>query len=453
MKARWMKLICVGMIAMLLVSCNQKPTAQKGDTLITPTNTEEQPIAEDFPTLKIEKVLTFPTDDKTYRPLTLQGNQYFYRDFDYKSQIFHYKAVDINTKKILWDVVYNNVEFPMTHSPQIIQNLVLFTSDNRSKDDPKSKILALDINNGSIRWQRYLGGSGNMNLIQKTLFVPSWSNLYALDFQTGKLLWSKSIYDFFPSYSKEKDYYHIAAFESNQNTLFVGYTLEQEITGTSRTNHYGCIAIKPDNGSILWKYEKEYREWANIEVEGFKIVDSYLLAYGFTLLDYNNSKMLWQYKPENPEYKNPEDYLVGYIPSERILIYRTTYEIGFEKYGTTLFGVDINTGVTKWKQEVKEKGDSKNSQNLFCVDQNQKTNQICEFILKYINNEKGSDQTQINSMDVYDGQTGKLLQSYELPVSSWFSDLKSEIRFHEGWWYFIGETSQGDTLFRFQLNQ
>jgi outer membrane protein assembly factor BamB len=428
MKAKSAKLICMGLLSMLFASCIHEPVAQK-----------QEP--KDFPTLKMEKVFTLPADDNIFRPLTLQGNQYFYRDFDYKSQIFHYKAVDIDSKKIIWDVIYNNLEFPMTHSPQLIQDLVLFTSNNLSKDDRKSKILALDINNGSIRWQRYLDGSGNMTLFQKTLFVPSWSNLYALDFLTGKLLWSKSIYDFFPGYSKEKDYYHIDAFDSNQNTLFIDYILETDISKPMPSSYYSCLAIEPFKGSILWKYEKKPFERDRFFGESFEVIGTYLLIDGFTLVDPKNGKMLWQYKPEDLEDQNSEAYLVGYIASEQLLIYQ---------YDSTLTGLDISTGQQKWKQEVEEKRNPYYFQDSYYVDQNHQTNQIFKFNSRDFKGEKGY-QTLIDSMDVYDSKNGKLLQTYEMPAPCWFKDLKSEIRCNQGWWYFIGTSPNGDFLFRFQL--
>jgi len=440
MKARWMKLFCVGMIAMLLVSCMHKPIAQKEDP-------------EDFPILKMEKVFTGPTDENIIRPLLLHGNQYFYRDFDFDTHQEHYLAINIDLKKTQWDKTYPDLEFPLTEFPQLIQDLVLWPSTNGDKYSPESKILALNKDTGSIKWQFRIDDTyGDIVLIQKTLFVTSWIRIYALDFQTGKLLWKKSIYDFFPGYSKEKDYYHIGTVLSNQNTLFLGYTLETDMTKDDRTVFKGCLAIQPVNGSILWKYEKEYKEWSGIEEEDFEIIGSYLLAYGFTTLDTKNGKKMWQYKPEDLEYKDPETFFVGYVDSEKLLIYRTTYEVRFEEYGTTLTGLDIGSGKPKWKQEAKEEGDSQNSQNLFCIDENHQTNQIFMF-----NSSLHENQTLIDNMDVYDSKDGKLLQSYEMPVSYWIRVLKSEIRFHQGWWYFIGTSSTNggdqDNLFRFQLNQ
>jgi outer membrane protein assembly factor BamB len=383
---------------------------------------------------------------------------------DYKevADYFHYKALNINTKKILWDAAYPDLSLSNQGSPILIHDLVLCPSTNGDKHSPKSIILALNIDDGSIRWQFRIDDTyGDIVLIQKTLFVTSWIRIYAVDFQTGKLLWKKSIYDFFPGYSKEKDYYHFNASTSNQNNLFVTYALEKMNNNQNSTEYLGCLAILPENGSILWKFEKNLKQWliATSYSETLDVIGSYLLVYDYTLLDVNKGNMIWQYIPEKPEndydgafYGEPTSFYVGYSSVEQLCFYRVCHEVDFEIYGTTLFGVDINTGVTKWKQEAKEKGESENSQSLFCVDQNQKTNQIFEFILKYIKDEIGY-QTQIDRLDVYDGKTGKFLQSYEVPPSSWFKDLKSVIRFHQGWWYFIGETSLGDTLFRFQLNQ
>jgi outer membrane protein assembly factor BamB len=433
------------MIAMLLVSCNQKPIAQKQ-------------VSKDFPTLKMEKVFNHITLNG---PLLLQGDQYLFMDYKEEADYFHYKALNINTKKILWDVAYPDLRLSNQGSPLLINDLVLCPSTNRDKHSPKSIILALNKDTGSIKWQFHIDDTyGDIVLIQKTLFITSWIRIYALDFQTGKLLWKKSIYDFFPGYSEENDYYHLNAINTNQNNLFVTYAYEKLNNNQGSSEKLGCLAIKPENGSILWKYEKELMEWliATSYNETLDVIGPYLLVYGYTLLDVHKGNVIWQYKPEKPIndydgafHSEPTSFYVGYSSVEQLCFYRICHEVSFEKYGTTLFGVDINTGVTKWKQEAKEKGDSKNSQDLFCVDQNQITNQIFEFILKYTTNEKGY-QTEINSMDVYDGQTGKLLQTYKIPTLCWFDDLKSEIRFQEGWWYFIGETSQGDTLFRFQLD-
>jgi len=443
MKARYAKLICLGIIAMLLVFSMQKPGEQKQDTSLIQTNTEEQLVAEDFPVLKMEKVFPIPFDMYAYRPLLLQENQFFYRDFDFDTHLEHYLALNIDSKKIQWDKTYPDLEFPITNPPQLIQDLVLFPSSNGDKHAFESKILALNIEDGTKRWLCNLDDSfGSMTLIQNTLFVASWSHLYALDFQTGKLLWSKSIYDFFPGFSKEKDYYHINTISSNQNTLFVGYTFEKDIKDTSRTNYYGCLSIQPSNGSMLWKYEKKYSEWVCIEEEDFEVLDSYLLAYGFTLLDCNSGKMLWQFKPEN--LKTGSFYL-EYIVSSQLLLYQTNREQG---YSTYLTGLDITTGQEKWKQGLNVKGNLNFDLSSFNVDQNHLTDQILTF-----NPNVHDNQTLIDSLDVYDSKNGKLLQSYEMPVSCWFRDLKSEIRFHQRWWYFIGTSPQGDILFRFQLKE
>jgi outer membrane protein assembly factor BamB len=445
MKSKTTKLICVGLIAMLLASCMHKPLEQKQNSSITPTNTTMQTDTEDLPVLKFEKVFTIPTDDNIFRPLTLQGNQFFYRDLDIKTGDRHYIAVDIDSKKIQWDLV-PGFDFPFSHTPQIFLDLVLFPSDNFSRDHSKSKILALDINNGSMRWVCNLTGScGSLTLIQKTLFVTTWTQIYALDFQTGKLLWSKSIYDFFPGYSKEKDYYHIDAFDSNQNTLFIDYILETDISKPMPSSYYGCLAIEPGKGSFLWKYENKPLDRDRFFGESFEVIGPYLLIDGFTLVDPKNGKMLWQYKPDNPEFKNPKTYYIGYIASLQLLIYQTNREEG---YSTYLSGLDITTGQQKWKQGVNVKGNPNINLSSFTVDQNHLTDQILTF-----NPNVHDNQTLIDSLNVYDSKNGKLLQSYEMPVSCWFRDLKSEIRFHEGWWYFIGETSKGDTLFRFQLNK
>jgi outer membrane protein assembly factor BamB len=428
----------------------QKPGEQKQDTLLIPTNNEEQLVAEDFPTLKMEKVFPIPFDMYAYRPLLLQENHFFYRDFDFDTHQEHYLALNIDSKKIQWDKTYPDLEFPRTFPPQLIQDLVLFPSTNGDKYSPESKILALNIDDGSIRWSYQLNssilGSQSMMLIQNTLFVASWSHLYALDFQTGKLLWSKSIYDYFPGYSKEIDDYHIDAFDSNQNTLFIDYILETDISKPMPSSYYGFLAIEPVKGSILWKYEKKPFERDRFFGESFEVIGHYLLIDGFTLVDPKNGKILWQYKPENPGFKNPKTFYIGYIASAQLLIYQTNHEIGFEKNSSILTGLDISTGQQKWKQDVKEKGNPYYFQNSYNVDQNHQTDRIFTF-----NSSDHEGETLIDSLDVYDGKDGRVLQYCEIPVSCWFRELKSEIRFHQGWWYFIGTSSQGDILFRFQL--
>lgn len=462
------KLICVGMIAMLLVSCTYKPVGQKQDTFLS-SNEAVNSIAPDnpivhenplFPTMKMEKVSTHPPDRHCEYPLLLQGSHYFYRDPDYNDQESQYVAVDINSKKIQWAVEYPDLDYPSPYPPQIIQDLVLFPSCLQSKYTPKTLLLAIDIDNGSKRWQCNLDDTiifeQAMTLVQNILFVACWTDFYALDFKTGKVLWRKSIYDFFPGYSKKSDYYHIDTIGSNQSDLFITYAFETDMTKEKQTKYKGCLAIQPDGGSIRWKYETEDIDWSGYQENSLEVIGAYLFVFNTTLLDTKNGKMICKYKPEKTEYKNPETYYIGYISSAQLLIYRTTYEVGSEGYGTTIIGLDSKTGLQKWSQDMEGKDNPSYCQSLFSYDENHQTNQIFKFNSRDVKGEKGY-QTQINSMDVYDGQTGKLLQSYELPVSSWFRDLKSEVRFHEGWWYFIGETSTDggyqDNLFRFQLRK
>lgn len=467
MKARCAKLICVGMIAMLLVSCIQKPVGQKQDTSQIPTNTEEQLVAEDFLALKLEKIFTLPFDINIKRPLLLQANLYFYRDFDFDTHQEHHLALNIDSKKIQWDKTYPDLEFPITQHPQLNQDLVLFQSTNGDKYSFESKILALKIEDGSKQWTCHIVGIINsMTLIKKTLFVSTNSYLNALDFQTGKILWSKSIYDFFPGYSKEKDYYRFNAINSNQNTIFVTYALNKKNNSQNSSDYLGCLAIQPENGSVLWKYEKELKDWliATTYSETLDVIGSYLIVYDYTLLDASKGNMVWQFVTEKPEndydgafHSEPTSFYVGYSSVEQLCFYRICHEVDFEIYSTTLFGVDVNTRATKWKQECRVKTGSENSQSSVYIDQNHQTDNIFVFYSKMDETEKDEYKIPMDRMDVYSNKDGKLLQSYKIPASCWFSDLKSEIRFHEGWWYFIGETSTDggdqDTLFRFQLNQ
>jgi len=416
--------------------------------LLSCTNHPQSNTIQQIPILHIETICSHQQSDLSVQgPLLLQDNQYFFKDMIYESNQMHYKAIDVESKELLWDVTYPDLRSPWTALRIVNQDSVFFPTSITPIEFTKSEIVALNRSDGSIRWKygplESIVIVDCMTVIQDYLFVATSSRLYVLNIHMGKLLWSKHITELLPFSKETNEHYSIDSIFSNQTSVLIQYNREITDANSQLKAFYdGVLSIQLDNGSTQWQYETNQEERVIMNVTS-EAINKYVLAYGAVLLNANNGQIIWQYAPDGV---SPSDIkYIGYEASNQMLIYT------FHQNGTVMIvGLDIKTGVEKWRQSTQY------SSYEFYMDQNHQTDQIFSFYTVETNNDDASKDLPINQMDVFDSKDGNLLQTYTIPKSIWFKNLASEIRYMKGYWYFVGQSLPDDighvSLFRFNFD-